>query len=118
MSAARMVTWRSGEAPAASTSFFVARSASDLVVEVRIRPVAPACAKALAVAAPILRLAPVMATTKGDGSFWLDGARDAGGVLLSLVVKVKPVQGGGAAIVQEGGVYTLMWFGAACCPIL
>lgn len=65
---------------------------------VRIRPVAPAWAKALAVAAPILRLAPMMATTKGEGSFCLDGDREGGIALLSFEVKVVPVHAGGTSI--------------------
>lgn len=84
MSAATTVTLRSGDEAAASTSLFVSRRAEELVVAVRMRPVAPAWAKALAVAAPILRLAPIMATTKGEGSLWV---RDVGRVLLNLVVK-------------------------------
>lgn len=86
---------RSGDEAAASTSFFVSSRAEDLVVPVRMRPVAPAWAKALAVAAPMLRLAPMMATTKGEGSFWVEGLRDVEGALLSLVVKVIPLHGGG-----------------------
>ena len=96
MSAARTVTLRSGDEAAPSTSFFVSWRVVELVLAVRMRPVAPAWAKALAVAAPILRLAPMMATTKGEGNFWLDGVRDSGGVLLSFVVKFMPVHAGAA----------------------
>lgn len=39
------------------------------------------CAKAFAVAAPMLRLAPVIQTTKGLGRFCVEGARDGGMVL-------------------------------------
>ena len=63
-----------------------------------MRPVAPAWAKALAVAAPMLRLAPMMATTKGEGSFGVNWVRELGGVLLSLVVKFMPTHGGAAIL--------------------
>lgn len=99
MSAARTVTLTSRNEAAASTSFFVSWRLAELMVPVRMRRVAPAWAKALAIAAPILRLAPMMATTKGEGSFGVDRVRDSGGVLLSLVVKFMPVQGGAAIFI-------------------
>lgn len=73
ISTAMTMILRSGDEVAASTSFFVSRRAEELVVAVKMRPVAPAWAKALTVATPILLLAPMMATTKGEGSFWVEG---------------------------------------------
>lgn len=64
MLVARTVTLRSGHEAAPSTSFFVSWRAVELVLAVKMRPVAPAWAKALAIATPILRLAPMIATTK------------------------------------------------------
>lgn len=96
ISAAMTMILRSGDEAAASTSFFVSRRAEELVVAVKMRPVAPAWAKALTVTIPILRLAPMMTTTKGEGSFWVEGVRDVEGVLLSLVVKFMPVHTGAA----------------------
>ena len=93
------MTLRLEDEAAASISFFVPGTAEELALAVMLRPVAPAWAKALAVVVPMLRFAPMMATTKVECNFWVEGARNVGWVLLSLVVKLSTVRAGAAIFV-------------------
>ena len=68
----------------------------ESVVLVRMIPVVPAWAKALAITAPMLRLAPLMATVKGWGRVGVNWVEDLEGVLLSLVVNFITVHVGAA----------------------
>lgn len=78
------------------SSFFILGGAEEWVVTVGMRPITLPREKTLAVAAPMLRLAPMMATNKGEPSLLVEVARDVGFVLLSSVLRSLPVYAGAA----------------------
>ena len=76
---------------ATSTFFLVSWSVEDSEVAVRMRALAPALAKAFAVAASMLRLAPSMAAMNENRNFCVEVE---GGKLSILHVKVMPIHVG------------------------
>ena len=99
MSTTRTVTVASGDEVATSTSFFVLRRVEELAVAVRMRPVAPAWAKALTVGCGTnIAARSHHDDSEDEGQLLGREGEVCWRVLLSLMVKLMPIHTGAAIL--------------------